>query len=224
LELCHLFADDGSRFQLFVFFLKTIKSTDMKKKISVKAIQDAVGAPEYEFPKYTTQVINLVNQNAGGTRPKVVGQMSELIQKFPKQTLSEWIEWYNEQQPEAIDKATDRIYEMFLAMQKAFTQVDKPMIRKWVEDLVYTKTFCGLKFQEAILKHIADELGVNYRLATIEEEAQNVDGYINEKPVQIKAITYKLKNTAEVIDVPIIFYDKKKDGIVIEYEPNDFQY
>jgi len=24
--------------------------------------------------------------------------------------------------------------------------------------------------------------------------------------------------------VPIIFYDKKKDGIVIEYEPNDFQY
>ena len=149
--------------------------------------------------------------------------MSELIQKFPKQTLSEWIEWYNEQQPEAIDKATDRIYDMFLAMQKAFTQVDKPMIRKWVEDLVYTKTFCGLKFQEAILKHIADELGVNYRLATIEEEAQNVDGYINEKPVQIKAITYKLKNTAEVIDVPIIFYDKKKDGIVIEYEPNDFQ-
>lgn len=194
----------------------------MKKKVSVQAIQNAVGAPQYEFPKYTTQVINLVNQNAGGTRPKVVGQMSDLIQEFPGQTLNEWMAWYNEQQPEAIDKATDRIYDMFLAMQKAFTQVDKPMIRKWVEDLVYTKTFCGLKFQEAILKHIADELGVNYRLATIEEEAQNVDGFINNKPVQIKAITYKVKNTAEVIDVPIIFYDKKKDGIVIEYEPNDF--
>jgi len=195
----------------------------MKKKISVKAIEDAVGAPQFEFPKYTTQVINLVNGNAGGTRPKVVGQMSELIQQFPGQSINEWIKWYNEQQPSAIDKATDRIYEMYQAMQQAFTQIDKTLIRKWVEDLVYTKTFCGLKFQEAILKYVADELHVNYRLATIQEEAQNIDGFINEKPVQIKSATYTLKNTSEVIDVPIIFYVKKKDGIVIEYDPNCFR-
>lgn len=195
----------------------------MKKKISVKAIEDAVGAPQFEFPKYTTQVINLVNGNAGGTRPKVVGQMSELIQEFPGQTIQDWITWYNEQQPDAVDKATDRIYEMYQAMQQAFTQIDKTLIRKWVEDLVYTKTFCGLKFQEAILKYVADELNVDYRLATVEEEAQNVDGFINGKPVQIKSSTYTLKNTGEVIEVPIVFYEKKKDGIVIEYDPNCFK-
>ncbi|MCI6418770.1 MAG: MjaI family restriction endonuclease [Bacteroidales bacterium] len=195
----------------------------MKKKISVKAIEDAVGAPQFEFPKYTTQVINLVNGNAGGTRPKIVGQMSELIQEFPGQTIQEWITWYNDQQPDAVDKATDRIYEMYQAMQQAFTQIDKTLIRKWVEDLVYTKTFCGLKFQEAILKYVADELNVDYRLATVEEEAQNVDGFINGKPVQIKSSTYTLKNTGEVIEVPIVFYEKKKDGIVIEYDPNCFK-
>lgn len=195
----------------------------MKKKISVKAIEDAVGAPQFEFPKYTTQVINLVNGNAGGTRPKVVGQMSELIQQFPGQTIQEWITWYNEQQPDSVDKATDRIYEMYQAMQQAFTQIDKQLIRKWVEDLVYTKTFCGLKFQEAILKHVAEELHVDYRLASVAEEAQNVDGFINGKPVQIKSSTYTLKNTGEVIEVPIIFYEKKKDGIVIEYDPKCFK-
>ena len=195
----------------------------MKKKISVKAIEDAVGAPQFEFPKYTTQVINLVNGNAGGTRPKIVGQMSELIQEFPGQTIQEWITWYNDQQPDAVDKATDRIYEMYQAMQQAFTQIDKTLIRKWVEDLVYTKTFCGLKFQEAILKYVADELNVDQRLATVEEEAQNVDGFINGKPVQIKSSTYTLKNTGEVIEVPIVFYEKKKDGIVIEYDPNCFK-
>lgn len=195
----------------------------MKKKISVKAIEDAVGAPQFEFPKYTTQVINLVNGNAGGTRPKIVGQMSELIQEFPGQTIQEWITWYNDQQPDAVDKATDRIYEMYQAMQQAFTQIDKTLIRKWVEDLVYTKTFCGLKFQEAILKYVADELNVDYRLATVEEEAQNVDGFINGKPIQIKSSTYTLKNTGEVIEVPIVFYEKKKDGIVIEYDPNCFK-
>ena len=108
-------------------------------------------------------------------------------------------------------------------MQQAFTQIDKTLIRKWVEDLVYTKTFCGLKFQEAILKYVADELNVDYRLATVEEEAQNVDGFINGKPVQIKSSTYTLKNTGEVIEVPIVFYEKKKDGIVIEYDPNCFK-
>jgi len=191
-------------------------------KITVQAIQEAVNAPKYEFPKYTTQVINLVNGNAQGTRPAVVGQMSELIQQFPGQTLEEWIDWYNKQQPKAVDNATDRIFEMFQTMHEAASKINKEMIRKWVEDLVYTKTFCGLKFQEAILKHIAGELGVKYRLATIEEEAQNIDGFINDKPVQIKSDTYKYKNTAEVIDVPIVYYEKRKSDIVIEYDPNDF--
>lgn len=35
-----------------------------------------------QFPKYTTQLMNLANSNAQGTRPKVVSQMSELIQEF----------------------------------------------------------------------------------------------------------------------------------------------
>ena len=53
-------------------------------KIKIKTVeltQDLVGIP-IEFPKYTTQLMNLSNQNAQGTRPKVVGQMSYLIQEF----------------------------------------------------------------------------------------------------------------------------------------------
>jgi len=37
-----------------------------------KITQDIVGKI-VEFPKYTTQIMNLANQNAQGTRPKVVG-------------------------------------------------------------------------------------------------------------------------------------------------------
>lgn len=36
----------------------------------------------YHFPKYTSQLINWANQNAQGTRPVVVGQMSELFPEF----------------------------------------------------------------------------------------------------------------------------------------------
>ena len=51
-----------------------------------KILRDVVGKIA-EFPKYTTQLINLANQNAGGTRPRVVGQMSELIKEFPQKEL-----------------------------------------------------------------------------------------------------------------------------------------
>ena len=37
---------------------------------------------KFDFPKYTSQLINWANQNAQGTRPAVVGQMSELFPEF----------------------------------------------------------------------------------------------------------------------------------------------
>ena len=42
---------------------------------------------EFEFPKYTSQLINWANQNAQGTRPVVVGQMSELFPEFVATTI-----------------------------------------------------------------------------------------------------------------------------------------
>lgn len=195
-----------------------------QKKIKNEEIAELSNAPDYEFPKYTTQIINSVNGNAQGTRPNVVGQMSELIQEFPGKTLDEWKQWYNEKQPHAIDQATDRIYAMFEKMKEAVDEIDKPLIRKWVEDLVYTKTYCGLKFQSAIIAFLAKEIGKKWRLANIEEEAQGIDGFIGDTPIQIKSETYKLeRKLGEIIDVPIVYYSKKKDGIVIEYELKDFE-
>lgn len=195
----------------------------MKKKIYNQAVEELSKAEAYTFPKYTTQIINLVNSNAQGTRPAVVGQMSELIQAFPGKSLTEWIEWYSEQQPNAVNNATEKIWSKLQEMKDALTLIDKPMVEAWVKDLVYTKTYCGLKFQEAILAYLAREYKTTYRLATIEEEAQGIDGYVNNKPAQIKSITYKQESLlAEVINVPIIFYDKKKDGINIEFEPKDY--
>lgn len=49
-------------------------------------------------------------------------------------------------------------------------------------------------------------------------------GFIGDQPLQIKSITYKLEaRLSENIDVPIVYYDKKKDGINIEYDTNIFR-
>jgi hypothetical protein len=64
----------------------------LKTKITNQEIQSLLELPITEFPKYTTQLINLASQNAQATRPKVVGQMSELIKQFPKTHWQEWEE------------------------------------------------------------------------------------------------------------------------------------
>jgi len=118
----------------------------MKKKIYNSEIEALSNAEEYDFPKYTTQIINLVNSNAQGTRPAVVGQMSELIQEFPGRSLAEWIEWYNKKEPDAVKNATERIWAKLQEMKEAVGLIHRDMVENWVKDLVYNKTYCGLKF------------------------------------------------------------------------------
>ncbi|MCM1140453.1 MAG: MjaI family restriction endonuclease [Muribaculum sp.] len=197
----------------------------MKKvKISNSDIEKLSNASQYPFPKYATQIINLLNSNAQGTRPAVVGQMSELIQEFDGKTLKEWIEWYSSKQPDAVAKATDKIFNMYQLMCEAFAAIDRPMIEAWVKDLVYNKTYCGLKFQSAIIAFLAGQYNKEWRLADVEEEAQGIDGFVGDIPVQIKSITYKSgARLGENIEIPIVYYDKRKDGINITFNDELFQ-
>lgn len=190
----------------------------MKIKVPNTEIQELLAGKEYKYPKYSTQLMNLANQNAQGTRPRIVGQMSELIQEFGSGSMEEWESWYLNRYPDAIDLATERVFNMVEELKKSIVFIDKRMIRKWVEELVVVKTYAGLKFQEAILKKVATQLQAEYRLATPEEEAQGIDGVIGSRRVSIKPITYKtMHELPEHIDVPIIYYEKKKSELIIEY-------
>lgn len=187
-------------------------------KIKNKEIGEALVDKPLTFPLYTSQIINLANQNAQGTRPKVVGQMSDLIQEFRGGGYDEWVTFYQERMPHAIDDATDKIYVMVEKLKDAIKNVDKALVRAWVEDLVITKTFAGLCFQGVILMKIAELKNQPYRLATPEEESLGIDGYIGDRPVSVKPVTYKTMNALpESIRVDIIYYSKGKDGIEVEF-------
>jgi len=192
----------------------------MKKlKMRNEEITQLLDADVVSFPKYATQLINLANQNAQGTRPEVVGQMSELIQEFRGRKLEEWEKWYLSSHPEAIEKAKTKIMQMIENFKQVITKIDEEMIRAWVKDLVIVKTFVGLKFQEAILKRVATQTGKSYRISVPEEEAKGIDGYIGNNPVSIKPQTYESKQMLpESIGVQIIYYDKVKDGINIFFD------
>lgn len=177
----------------------------------------------YAFPKYTSQLMNWANQNAQGTRPKVVGQMSELFPAFMASgeaiTVENWQKWYTEKYPDAFSQATDKIFAQVENLRKAILLIDRKMVRHFVEDLVIHKTFNGMYVQKAILASLAEKKGTSFRLATPAEEAMGIDGYVGEVPYSVKPDTYKtMERLSETITVKMIYYTKSKTGLKIEVE------
>jgi len=190
----------------------------MKIRITDKEIREYLDIETTEFPKYISPLINLANRFAQGTRPRIVGQMTELIQQFTGQKLAEWEHWYLKQKPEAIKNATEMILKKIDNFKDALNRVDKSLVEKWIRDLIIVKTFIGLRFQEAVLKKGAFIKKANYRLADPEEESKGIDGYIGNTPVSIKPHTYEAKpGLMEKINAKIIYYKKVEGGIEVDY-------
>jgi hypothetical protein len=199
-------------------FRNTNEICEMKIKLSNEEIRRSLEIPTPLFPKYVSQIINLANQNAQGTRPRVVGQLTDLIQEFSGRTLEEWERWYLQRYPDAIKTAKEKILAMLVNLKDAMHEIDENIVNGWVKDLVIVQTFIGLQFQEAILKKGAEIKGVEYKLSEKTEESRGIDGYIGNIPVSIKPDTYKIKKSlGEEIPVKIIYYKKVKNGIEVDY-------
>lgn len=195
----------------------------MNYSIKNESIESYNESEAYAFPKYTSQLINWANQNAQGTRPIVVGQMSELFPEFMESgmeiTIENWRKWYTEKYPDAFDKATDKIYAQVQNLRNAIPLIDREMVENWVEDLVINKTFNGMYVQKAILASLAEKRGTTYRLATPGEESVGIDGYVGNIPYSVKPDTYKtMGRLSETIDVKMIYYTKTKTSLKIEVE------
>ncbi len=176
-----------------------------------------------EFPKYTSQLINWANQNAQGTRPKVVGQLSDLFPEFMRSadeiTKEAWEKWYLVKYPNAVDTATEKIWSQIQLLTEAIKLIDKDMVRKWVYDLVINKTYDGLYVQKDILEFLAKEQHATYRLATPEEESKGIDGYVGDIPYSIKPESYKtMDRLPEIIPVKMIYYAKTTTGLKLDIE------
>jgi hypothetical protein len=193
----------------------------MRIKLTTDRVRELLRADPLQLPQYTSQLINLANQNAQGTRPRVVGQMSDLVQEFDGRTIKEWEAWYLGQYSDRIEIASDRIWVMVEKLKSAIQVIDRDMVNLWVRDLILVKTFVGLRFQEAILAEVAGRLNQQFRLAEPDEESQGIDGFIGELSVSIKPISYQAKGMlSETIQVSTIYYEKKDNDLFIEYDEN----
>ena len=178
----------------------------------------------YDFPKYTTQLLNLANQNSQATRPRVVGQMSELIQEADPDSFQDWKEWYLERHPDAVDQAKAKVKDQLQKLENALSLIDDEMVEAWLRDLILVKTAEGLLIQNTILEHLSQKTNLPHTSSTPEEESEGIDGYVGDIPLSIKPETYKQKTSTkhERIDAVLVFYKKTKRYLHLTYDESAF--
>tara|TARA_B100001564_G_C20505237_1_gene608058 strand:+ start:318 stop:869 length:552 start_codon:yes stop_codon:yes gene_type:complete len=169
---------------------------------------------------YVGSVINLGNSFSQATRPKNVGQMSDLIQEYrestDKPTRDGWESFYNNRIGlDKIDIATDKTWDYVQRIKENLNSLTRNDVYEWEKDLIIDKTFAGLQVQLDILEMVS-ETG-DYRLSTPEEESKGIDGVVDGRFVSIKPNSYKSKREAgqESIEYDIIYYKNTKKGLVV---------
>lgn len=216
------------------------------KKITTKSAKDLFDTNATpKLGKYRSTLLNQINRWADGSKAENVGQVSELIKDFrerhPDGKLSDWKEYHKNLEGQNITvlqgngKKKKRVQVEMAGIEQGVTDIRKKLdvvreslnsltdedIRKWLENLTYEKTYCGLEAQNMILKQIAQKLGngYSYTLGSMEDEQKGIDGYIvdsnnnNKYPLQIKSKSYKQTNTQEKFNCPIVYYELTKSGI-----------
>lgn len=197
-----------------------------KVKISEEEREKLVTGDEAEFPKYTTQLLNPANQNAQSTRPKVVGQMSAIIDEFqekhPSGTFEDWVKFYYSEYngEDRLEEASNKLFGMVEKMVRNIEKIDEEMCQEYVEDLVLYQTYRGFDIQEAILSKISEMYDLDYRRSSAEEESRGIDGHIGDQPVSIKPATY-MDNLQEDIAAPIVFYEEYSSSDALKIDVSE---
>jgi hypothetical protein len=169
---------------------------------------------------YVGSVVNLGNSFSQATRPKRVGQLSELIKDFRDSnydhSIKGWEKFYDDKiGKNKITEASEKVWEYVLRIKENLNSLNKQDVEEWVKDLIIDKTFSGLQLQLDILEMISDNS--DYRLANSEEEAKGIDGFVDGEPVSIKPHTYKktIQSGKESIPYRIVYYKQTKKGLII---------
>ncbi|ELZ47235.1 hypothetical protein C463_02923 [Halorubrum californiense DSM 19288] len=177
-------------------------------------------------PKYTTYLLRPAVNLSQSNRPKVVGQMSDIIEEFrqkhPDGTFEDWVTYYKTEYDgdDRLEEATDIAYPMVEKMRQAFEQIDEEMTHDFLRDLVLFKTYEGFDIQEAVLRKLGELYDEDATRATAADESKGIDGYIGEQPVQIKPTTYP-DDLQEGIDVPIVTYDENKSNKAMRVDASE---
>lgn len=158
-------------------------------KLTAKNFKGVIHRARRVWPKYSTQLLNIAGQNCKVFDVKKVGSAKELWlemrSKKIRGTFENWCKFYDANPlAQNIPAQAQRLYEMIQKM--GIVTIDLAMCEDYVKEVLYNKTHMGMAGEEMALEAVAEYFGQKLRFSTAAEEAQGIDGWIGDKPAQVK--------------------------------------
>lgn len=199
-------------------------------KLTGRHYKNKITPTRRDWPKYSTQILNIAGQNSQAFRSQFVGHCKDTWLKMRsegiKGTLTEWTNYYNsEHGSDGLVTAGEKIYSMIVKMQVG--GITKDMCIDYVKEVVYNKTHMGMGGEEVAVRVVADYYNLPHRFSTAKEESQGIDGWAGKYPIQVKphdsAFKGHVHNHPDKDKVLLVTYVPKKTVCYIhnpEFIPN----
>jgi hypothetical protein len=129
----------------------------------------------------------MISTNAQATRPKHIGNLSLMKRNFNGQSIEEWKKYLTDVDPYIIDKVVSKIMDKSIEMCITAPYLNYDTIKIWAEDLIFNKTFIGFYIENLVFDTVSKKFGLKFhRQLTSNDESQGIDGYLNDKPFNVK--------------------------------------
>lgn len=170
------------------------------------------------WPRYATQLLNIAGQNAQCFSAKKIGSMKEqwleFIETGVPDTLENWEKFYTDKNgTDGIKWAAEKLFDKAVKDMR-IPWLDKELCADYVKEVIFNKTHFGMGGESSAIKAAAKYFELPFRFSTAEEESQGIDGWIGDKPVQVKPQdSFKVGhvfNKADVAKTLVLTYEKKK--------------
>ncbi|NBP59256.1 MjaI family restriction endonuclease, partial [bacterium] len=106
-----------------------------------------------------------------------------------------------------------KLFSMLQKFKDAINSLDEEDCIEYVKEVTYNKSVMGFSYEEIAIETVANYFNLPYRYSTEEEESQGIDGYVGEKPVQVKksgsAKKNHVRNHANEFKTLVILYDEE---------------
>jgi hypothetical protein len=188
-------------------------------KINIEIPKFLLETVEVELPTYSNTLISMISNNARATRPESIGNLGQLKSEFKGETFEEFKKFILSKNPKMIETAVDKILNKAEQMELRPSYINYSTVKIWLENLIFIKTFRGLYIESLCFKTISEKYNLSFIKGTIEDDSKGIDGYLNNKPYNVKPSSYKNKyDKSTRVNCDIIFYTIKKNILEIEYD------
>lgn len=188
---------------------KNKKSEYIVEKVDVPLVYDTTTS-KYHLSKKNKRVLRSLTLPYVGKRK--IGDLTNFIKTNDFNSVDEYRKKYMELFGDDFRKYQERFWNEVLECNLDYSIYNKEAIFEYFERFIINESYYGIKNEIICLDYLKRKLKASYKQSTSKEDNEGIDGFLDDKKVQIKS-----SNNPNVCGKQIVYYNTDNNTIKYNY-------